>query len=356
MLISSMFRNDHRLQSCLTTDSSHLVPGTVGPHVARVQAALFVVDGLRVSREDERNQQYGTSTSAAVLDFKTRRGIINRAYQSQPDNIVGKMTISALDQELVAKEGLRPNVDGPFCGDDPRLPRGTTGSSVTLASFTRAPGSTGVVAAFGIGGASTPAAVAKQRAPGALAMVGRAQAKLNTLINDRAHPSVPPSPVVIDVAEALWRNFGVPSFPKNNPLLADAANGAVTNLEQYLAVIGAVLQGMALNLGQAGLLFKDPPSPSPKYDSAGAYTLSLSRSSGDPPFPDGIYFNPVYLNNGGTPTGALKQSEIAIHECAHLVQNDNISDNSPKTLSWAYGYSNFVLHCALGRETIGDAE
>ena len=81
-LLSSMFRNDHRLQSCLTADASHLVPGSVGPHVARVQTALFVVDGLRVSRDDERNQQYGASTAAASSEVVyelfagERRGVV----------------------------------------------------------------------------------------------------------------------------------------------------------------------------------------------------------------------------------------------------------------------------------------
>ena len=44
---------------------------------------------------------YGPSTAAAVLAFKTRRNIINRAYQTKADNIVGRMTIAALDAEML---------------------------------------------------------------------------------------------------------------------------------------------------------------------------------------------------------------------------------------------------------------
>lgn len=49
-----------------------------------------------------RRGNYGPSTAAAVLAYKQQRNIINRAYQQQPDNIVGMMTITQLDAELCA--------------------------------------------------------------------------------------------------------------------------------------------------------------------------------------------------------------------------------------------------------------
>ena len=42
------------------------------------------------------------TTASAVLRYKTERQIVNRAYQTQPDNIVGKMTMKSLDQEIAA--------------------------------------------------------------------------------------------------------------------------------------------------------------------------------------------------------------------------------------------------------------
>lgn len=45
---------------------------------------------------------YGPTTAAAVQSYKDKRGIINFSYQKAADNIVGKMTIAALDQELEA--------------------------------------------------------------------------------------------------------------------------------------------------------------------------------------------------------------------------------------------------------------
>jgi hypothetical protein len=44
---------------------------------------------------DERElaaKRYGPSTASAVLNFRTQRNIVNRSYQTKPENIVGKMT------------------------------------------------------------------------------------------------------------------------------------------------------------------------------------------------------------------------------------------------------------------------
>jgi hypothetical protein len=39
-----------------------------------------------------------------VLSYKKKRSIINPAYQTQADNIVGKMTIASLDKEILQRE------------------------------------------------------------------------------------------------------------------------------------------------------------------------------------------------------------------------------------------------------------
>jgi hypothetical protein len=48
--------------------------------------------------------RYGPSTADAVLTYKTTRNIVNRSYQTQADNIVGKMTIAAMDKELLISD------------------------------------------------------------------------------------------------------------------------------------------------------------------------------------------------------------------------------------------------------------
>lgn len=106
-LVSRWFRENARLQTCLVSDPAHVVTGDSGDHVTLIQSALQVLEAARISSEELTGRVYGGSTAAAVLDFKQKRGIINRAYQSAPDNIVGKMTIQALDQEMAARERQR---------------------------------------------------------------------------------------------------------------------------------------------------------------------------------------------------------------------------------------------------------
>lgn len=103
-LVSISLREDRALQACLLHDQAHVVPGSHGPHVARIQRALLVLDQSPIDANDLRTKRYGPTTTAAVLAYKQKRQIINRAYQSTADNIVGKMTIARIDKELVEAE------------------------------------------------------------------------------------------------------------------------------------------------------------------------------------------------------------------------------------------------------------
>jgi hypothetical protein len=105
-LQSAFFKDDPKLEACAVKDAAHIVPGTVGSHVQKIQLALIQLDGATITPDGS----YGPLTAAAVLSYKRQRGIINRAYQTTPDNIVGKMTIAALDEEM------RKNGDSRFIG------------------------------------------------------------------------------------------------------------------------------------------------------------------------------------------------------------------------------------------------
>ena len=107
-LQSQLFRGDRALEACLVDDRAHLVTGTSGPHVKKVQRALAVLDGALIALDEVSSEQYGRSTAAAVLDYKRARNIINRSYQTVPDNIVGKMTIASLDREMLNNEARPP--------------------------------------------------------------------------------------------------------------------------------------------------------------------------------------------------------------------------------------------------------
>lgn len=115
-LRSDTLSGDDRLEACLVEDSAHLTPGVQGEFVAKVQAALIFLDGLAIDEAELASMTYGPSTAAAVLAFKRKRKIINKAYQNTEDDIVGKMTIKALDDEMAAAENEPVDLSvSPFC-------------------------------------------------------------------------------------------------------------------------------------------------------------------------------------------------------------------------------------------------
>jgi peptidoglycan hydrolase-like protein with peptidoglycan-binding domain len=100
-LQSELFKSDPKLEACAVRDSAHITQGTTGEQVGKIQTALGVlIPDRRIDQTELSRQHYGPSTAAAVLDYKTRRRIINFSYQTRPDDIVGKMTIAAMDYEL----------------------------------------------------------------------------------------------------------------------------------------------------------------------------------------------------------------------------------------------------------------
>ena len=68
--------SDDDLQDCLVSDPAHVVPGSSGPHVAKIQSALLLLDKrLSIPARELRSKLYGPKTRAAVEDFKRKRGI-----------------------------------------------------------------------------------------------------------------------------------------------------------------------------------------------------------------------------------------------------------------------------------------
>lgn len=112
-LRSRLFAGDRRLEACLVDDTAHLTQGTRGDFVSKVHTALFLVDGLNVDTVELRSKLYGRSTAAAVLAYKRKRHIVNPAYQRTEDDIVGKMTIASLDEEVVLREARPADIPLP---------------------------------------------------------------------------------------------------------------------------------------------------------------------------------------------------------------------------------------------------
>lgn len=139
-LRSKLMRGDRALEACLVLDPAHITAGAVGDHVRKIQRALLLLDDADIAREDVLSKRYGSSTAFAVLTYKKKRSIVNFSYQTQADNIVGRMTITALDQEMFIAEAR--SVGRPSCGDEIGGGKGTVtidlrGSTASASSFTQ---------------------------------------------------------------------------------------------------------------------------------------------------------------------------------------------------------------------------
>lgn len=99
-LQAPLFKGDARLEAAAQSDPAHITPGAGGEHVRKIQQALIRLDGAAIAADGI----YGSATAAAVLAYKRKRSIINRSYQTMPDNIVGKMTMASLDREMCAED------------------------------------------------------------------------------------------------------------------------------------------------------------------------------------------------------------------------------------------------------------
>lgn len=119
-LQSRLFRNDPNLEAATVSHPAHIVPGARGEHVRKIQLALIQLDGAAIAADGI----YGPATAAAVLAYKKKRNIVNRAYQTQADNIVGKMTIDRLDKEMLAAEQSN-NDRTPRCNFPPDTQQST---------------------------------------------------------------------------------------------------------------------------------------------------------------------------------------------------------------------------------------
>jgi len=105
-LSSRLFRGVAALEACLVDDKAHVKQGAQGEHVRLVQRALVLLGDKSIPTSEYVAGLYGPRTAAAVFDYKKRRSIINYSYQTQADNIVGKMTIASLDRDVLSKQNL----------------------------------------------------------------------------------------------------------------------------------------------------------------------------------------------------------------------------------------------------------
>lgn len=118
-LTSDLFKNNRQLQNCLEQDTGHIVANEPplrrgandrGEHVALIHTALRTVMSNPSFGLEEATETYGPKTAEVVRQFKAKQvpPILNKSLrQTVPDNIVGKQTILALDQQ-VGKKSPKP--------------------------------------------------------------------------------------------------------------------------------------------------------------------------------------------------------------------------------------------------------
>jgi hypothetical protein len=99
-----LFANDPKLEAAAVSNPAHIFRGASGPHVSKVQRALFSVDDAVINKSELTAKFFGETTENAVLDYKRKRNIVNTTYEKDVDPIVGVMTMASLDKEMVKFE------------------------------------------------------------------------------------------------------------------------------------------------------------------------------------------------------------------------------------------------------------
>jgi hypothetical protein len=82
-LRSRILSADAKLEAAAVSNQAHIKRGAVGEHVAKIHKALKQLDGAVIDKDELQAKKFGPSTEEAVRNYKKKRKIINRAYQSE---------------------------------------------------------------------------------------------------------------------------------------------------------------------------------------------------------------------------------------------------------------------------------
>jgi hypothetical protein len=306
------------LESAAVHDSAHIVPGSTGPHVEKIQVALMFLDSASLGSRELADDFYGETTAGAVLAYKRKRNIINRSYQTTPDNIVGKMTIASLDSEMADRGAAQKRSGCDY------LPAGQPKRKQRFFAFAvPKPALLNVTA----GAAQSTLNIALAAVPAALAMREKAKKGLDELI------SASNTKLSALCFEALKLHYKATS-----PADADRVAREVRNL---LAQVASRLLSARAWLRQGeGEGFAETPTPRDGH---------------------------TYILQDYSVAGRLLRPTILIHEAFHDLSdfNQDFGGNPAKDqaaryhqndtriqLQNAYAMSQFVLHISEGQEKI----
>jgi hypothetical protein len=305
-LQSNLLSGDRALEACSISDSAHVTKGAVGDHVSKIQAALIILDGARISPDELAATKYGLSTAAAVLSFKKKRNIINRSYQNQADDIVGKMTIAALDREMLSKQA--PPVD----------------AGVAVCKFTdvRPYRSGGLMLAFSVPASPAPVLSAPTPLKHAMDVMGLARIWANNALvwlrtvrgvyRQHGNSNWPPSALAL--FEAVDAHFHLRRLPRveDQPHFLDQI---ITNYVNILALLNNPDA-----MGDDPNAYTDPEDPR-----FGAYATAKIGGFHDASVSKKVWFHGLFLSV----TGQKARIAMILHECGHSVASG---------LHYAYGH------------------
>jgi hypothetical protein len=313
-LKSNLFRGDPKLQAAAVSDPAHIAPGATGEHVRKIQLALIQLGGAAITDDGI----YGPATAAAVLAYKQKRNIVNRSYQTKADNIVGKMTIAALDKEMAVFDDERgcPECQFGMHKEPPR--RKLIASPALLASV----------------GAPTPPAQPRDEA---LARRGDALNWINAAL--RFIRQVHGIALLQRMNNSTQLKMSFSGIEGTEPIKALKVHFKFQDAPDsltFLNDLSAVYRNILKVVTAADTFFANDMV---KNDFAYAFLGSLNRADTDPK--KKIFFCKPYLGKG-----PLFQTGVIVHEGAHFVHPriDHIASELPK-------FDGTLVHGVLARST-----
>lgn len=298
-LKSALFAGDPKLEAAAQIDAQHIAPGARGPHVAKIQTALIQLDSARIAVDEA----YGPATASAVLAYKQKRDIVNRKYQTTADNIVGVMTMAALDDEMAKAEAGG--------GKIPIVARSQTGTCSVLSQ--KAAGGSSFV--FDPDIALGVAHLVPQVRTAITAAEFRLLAAAPHITNRRQTlPQGPFNEAARTSLLLLDKVFGFFSFNNPRPVFEN---------------IRVVYRNMTVALNRsfetdpliAPALFVPNPQAAMELI-ASAYTAAGGAFMGPKiKLTNGLPANRIYICNNDGPHTTLFRIHTALHELAHYVSN-----------------------------------
>jgi putative peptidoglycan binding protein len=339
-LQSQLFGGDPLLEKAAVSDRDHILPGSRGPHVAKIQQALIQVAGATIVVDGI----YGPATAAAVADFKRRQNPPILNFAGKIDDIVGIKTMAALDAML--PKGPKPYAFFRYCGNDHTTPP-VSGFRPILAFGFRSESATGTPSP------SEMMTIARNNASQARVWL---KSTLFTLNIFRLQVQIPPAQAKLLPTHAILNKhfrFDVDLF-RNGPiigLLSDprTAQETVADLVQFYTKIDDTLR-------QFDRTFI--PDMRDLAHTPGFVQFATSACFvPDPPKMDAIHVTPLYLT-----LGPLKRVAVLIHESTHFVSRTEFRDfshsRSPDypgpdympAIRNAYSYEQLATHMFLGAD------